>query len=141
MPGIFVSPLDWRSAGVLVACIAAPFFLDQLATVAARGGGTPVVIHHFEVLGEMFAPLLRRILDLPAYWLIELPIEFPATYVAGVIALVVALRSAASGLEKTAWRCLRALQARASLPRGCWPARWATTMISGYAQFCPLPWS
>jgi hypothetical protein len=89
-------------AAGLVACIAAPFFLDQLATVAARGGGTPVVIHHFEVLGEMFPPLLRRTLDLPAYWLIELPIEFPATYVAGAIALVVALRSTAPGLEKTA---------------------------------------
>ena len=89
-------------AGVLVACIAAPFFLDQLATVAARGGGTPVIIRPFEVLGEMFPPLLRRILDLPAYWLIELPIEFPATYVAGVIALLVVLRSAVPRPEKTA---------------------------------------
>src|SRR5208282_1529504 len=33
-------------AGVFVACIAASFFLDQLAIVAARGGGTPIVIHH-----------------------------------------------------------------------------------------------
>jgi hypothetical protein len=98
-------------AAGLVICIAAPFFLDQLATVAARGGGRPVVIHHFEVLGEMFPPLLRRILDLPAYGLIELPIEFPAIYVAGTIALLVMLRSASPPPEKTAIAALACLAA------------------------------
>jgi hypothetical protein len=89
-------------AGLLVICLAAPFILDQFVLVAARGGGRAIVIHHFAVLGNMFPPLLRRVLDAPAYWLILLPIEFPATYVAGAIALFVMLRTAVPGPEKTA---------------------------------------
>jgi len=42
------------------------------------------------------------VLDVPAYWFILLPIEFPATFVAGLIALVVTQRTLAAGLEKTA---------------------------------------
>ena len=49
-----------------------------------------------------FRTTLRRVLDVPAYWLILLPIEFPATFIAGTIALVVMLRGAAPGPEKTA---------------------------------------
>ena len=71
------------AAAGLAICIAAPLILDQFAAVAARGDSSPVIIHHVEVLGEMFPPSLRRVLDVPAYWLIELPIEFPASYVAG----------------------------------------------------------
>jgi hypothetical protein len=56
-------------------------------------------VRPFAVLGEMFSPGLRRFLDLPAFWLIELPIEFPATYFAGTIALWMALRSKTFGQE------------------------------------------
>src|SRR5271163_4826200 len=75
-------------AAALVAGLASPFVLDQFGSVAARGDTRPIVVHHFEVLGEMFPLRLRRVLDLPAYWLLLLPIEFPAAYVAGVAALV-----------------------------------------------------
>ncbi len=88
------------AAALLVICFAAPFIRDQMATVAARANSQPISIHHFEVLGELFPPSLRRVLDVPAYWLILLPIEFPATYIAGLIALLVMLRSAMSRLEK-----------------------------------------
>ncbi|HXW40194.1 MAG TPA: hypothetical protein VEK75_03265, partial [Xanthobacteraceae bacterium] len=97
------------AAAALALALAAPFILDQLALVAARGGGPPVAIHHFEVLGEMFPPPLRRVLDLPAYWLVLLPIEFPATLIAGLIALYVMLRRLAAGPEKTAAAALAAL--------------------------------
>ncbi len=90
------------AAAALAVLIAAPFIRDQLATVAARGGGSPLVFHHAEVLGDMFAPTLRRALDVPAYWLILLPLEFPATFIAGLIALVVTVRELAAGPEKTA---------------------------------------
>jgi hypothetical protein len=53
------------------------------------------------VLGTIFPPTLRRVLDLPAYWLILLPIEFPATFIAGSIALVVTQRTLAAGPERT----------------------------------------
>jgi hypothetical protein len=98
-------------AAVLVTCFAAPFILDQAATVAARGGGSPLVIDHYEVLGELLPATLRRVLDVPAYWLILLPIEFPAAYVAGAIALVVLLRRAVPGPEKTAVAVLIAIAA------------------------------
>jgi hypothetical protein len=98
-------------AALLVAGLVAPFVLDQLAATAARGDLTPIVIRPFEVLGDMFPETLGRILDLPAYWLIELPIEFPAIAVAGAIALVSALRSAMPPLEKTALVALACLAA------------------------------
>ncbi|HEY6258483.1 MAG TPA: hypothetical protein VIY51_22090 [Xanthobacteraceae bacterium] len=101
--------LALTAAAGFAICIAAPFLLDQFAAVAARGNGSSVIVHQFDVLGEMFPPLLRRVLDLPAYWLIELPIEFPAAYVAGAVALVALLRSAVPAPEKTliaAFACL-----------------------------------
>ena len=70
-------------AAVLVVCLAAPFFNNQLMAVAARGDNDPIVVRHFAVLGAMFPAALRHVLDWPAYWLVLLPIEFPATYVAG----------------------------------------------------------
>ena len=98
-------------AAVLVAGLISPLILDQLATVAVRGDHAPIVVHHFEVLGDMFPQPLRRLLDLPAYWLVLLPIELPATYAAGAIALVVMLRGAVPGPERlavAAFACLAA---------------------------------
>jgi hypothetical protein len=97
-------------AAVLAGLLAAPFILEQLATIAARGGGSPIAFHHSEVLGEMFPVTLRRALDWAAYWFVLLPIEFPATYIAGLIALVV-LRGALGGPEKTAVAVLGVLVA------------------------------
>jgi hypothetical protein len=89
-------------AAIVAIFFAAPFIRDQFGTVAAREGSSPVVIHHFEVLGEMFPQSLRRILDLPAYWLILLPLEFSATFIAGVISLIAMLASAKAVSEKIA---------------------------------------
>lgn len=96
-------------AAVAVACFVAPFVIEQLATVAARHDAAPVVIHPFAVLGDMFPDNLRRILDLPAYWLVELPIEFPATYLSGMIALWALLRCALSPQKKIAVAALACL--------------------------------
>jgi hypothetical protein len=88
-------------AALFALCIAAPFIRDQLALLGRAGSGA-IVFHPFEVLGAMFPPALRRALDLPAYWLILLPLEFPATFIAGVLSLVVLHRSADKGPERTA---------------------------------------
>jgi hypothetical protein len=74
-------------AAILAAVAASPFLRDQLAAVAARGG-SPLAIGHREVLGDGIALPLRRALDLPAYWLVFLVVEFPAFYLAGMAALV-----------------------------------------------------
>jgi hypothetical protein len=96
-------------AAVLVVGLAAPFMLDQLATVRARGDSVPIVIDHYAVLGEWLPRLPRRLLDLPAYWLILLPIELPAAYLAGAIALIVALRAAMPRQDKLALAVLTSL--------------------------------
>jgi len=96
------------AAAVLTLGLAAPFIHDQLATVAARGGGDPIAFHPVEVLGNMFSPALRRMLDAPGFWLILMPIEFPATFAAGTMALL-AWRGAPAGREKTAVAVLATL--------------------------------
>src|ERR1700722_5833886 len=82
-------------AALLVVCLAAPFLNNQLMAVAARGDNNPIV--------------LRHVLDWPAYWLVLLPIELPATYVAGVIALIAMLRSGAPRFERLATATLASL--------------------------------
>jgi hypothetical protein len=96
-------------AGALALGLAAPFIRDQFALIAARGSDGAIGFHPFEVLGEMFPPPLRRILDLPAYWLVLLPLEFPASFIAGAIALVVMLGTRVSTPERTAARVLGVL--------------------------------
>ena len=96
-------------AVVLVLCLAAPFLHNQIMAVAARGGGGAVVVRHFAVLGEIFPAALRRALDWPAYWLVLLPMEFPAIYLAGSLALAAMLRSAAMKPEKRAVATLAGL--------------------------------
>jgi len=97
------------AAAALAVLIAAPFIRDQFAAVAARGDGSPIAIDHFAVLGDMFAPALRRALDWPAYWIVLLPIEFPATFIAGLLGLVALQRAAAAGVEKTTTTILTGL--------------------------------
>jgi len=93
-------------AAALALGLAAPFIRDQIAFIAARGNASAIGIQPFEVLGEMFPQTLRRILDLPAYWMILLPLEFPASFIAGAIALVAMLGTRASIPE---WKAARVL--------------------------------
>ena len=124
-------------AAVLVVCLAAPFLNNQLMAVAARGDNNPIVLRHFAVLGAMFPAALRHVLDWPAYWLVLLPIELPATYVAGAIALVAMLRSGVPQPEKTRNRRHWPVSPPPDCWRlGCWPARSATITISGCAPCC-----
>jgi hypothetical protein len=89
-------------AALLVVCLVAPFALNQLTGVQARGGGAPIIVSHYAVFGEFLPHALRRVLDVPGYWLIILPAELPAVFFAGVIALTMTLRGAAPRLEKLA---------------------------------------
>ena len=87
-------------AAVLVIGLAMPFLRHQAGTVAAHGGAAPIVLQPFAVLGAFFPDALRRLLDLPAYWLILLPLEFPAAFVAGGLALFALWRSTIANLER-----------------------------------------
>jgi hypothetical protein len=85
---------------VVVLCFAAPFVLDQWAAVRSRGGESPIIVSYYTVFGELVPLPLRRMLDVPGYWLIILPIELPAAYVAGVLALIAAWRGGAPRAQK-----------------------------------------
>jgi hypothetical protein len=104
--------LSLAGAAALSVALAAPLLLDQVAAAGLRSSGSPIVIHHFDVLGRFFQEPLRRILDFPAYWLVLLVVEFPATYVAGSIALVTFLTS--HKLEPERQRAAAAFAALAS---------------------------
>jgi hypothetical protein len=83
-------------AAAVAVAFAAPFLREQFGAVAAHGGGSPVVVRPFEVLGDFFPAAMRRVLDLPAYWLVLLPLEFPAVYPAGILAVAALLRGASN---------------------------------------------
>jgi hypothetical protein len=95
-------------AAVLAVALAAPLIRDQIANVAARGADHPITMRPFAVLGETVPAAVRRVLNLPAFWLLLLPIEFPAIYPAGVVAFAVLLRRATPGADKTAVAILAA---------------------------------
>ena len=80
------------AAAALALAISFPFIRDQLALAASRGDGPPIVIAPVAVLGTAFPDSLRRLLDLPAYWLLYLPVEFAAVYPAGLVGLYFLLR-------------------------------------------------
>jgi hypothetical protein len=94
--GLSVLPMNRRlpfligcaTAGLLAAALAAPFAYDQITTIAVRDGGAPIWIGHLPVLGDAVPDTVRRVLDVPAYWLIYLPLELPACYPAGLAVLL-----------------------------------------------------
>ena len=80
------------AAGALALSLSLPFLLDQASVAAARGGGFPVALSAVEVLGVSVPAPLRAWLDVPAYWLVYLPVEFASFYVAGLISLWVLVK-------------------------------------------------
>ncbi|WP_157100692.1 hypothetical protein [Rhodoplanes sp. Z2-YC6860] len=75
------------AAAVLAALFAAPFVYDQAASAAMRGDAALIAVTPVAALGPEVTESLRRLLDPPAYWLIYLPVEFPAFYLAGLLGL------------------------------------------------------
>ena len=79
--------LGLAAAAVLAVGVAFPVLRDQLASVAAREGGSPIVLRHLSIFADVVPESIRRAIDLPGYWLVLLPIEYPAIYVAGLMTL------------------------------------------------------
>ncbi|MGC1351739.1 MAG: hypothetical protein WA858_18510, partial [Xanthobacteraceae bacterium] len=69
----------------------------------------PITVSHYRVFGEFLPLEFRRMLDVPGYWLVILPVELPAIFFAGVIALIAMLRSALPRAEKLAVALLACL--------------------------------
>jgi hypothetical protein len=83
--------LKAAAAAILVVIISLPFLRDEYAATAARHAGPPIAFRAFEVLGELVPTPVRPALDLAAYWVILLAIQFPAIYFAGTLATARAL--------------------------------------------------
>ena len=96
-------------AALLVICLVTPFILDQISAVRARNGGAPIVVSHYEVFGEYFPHAIRRMLDVPGFWLLIVPAELPAAFFAGVIGLFALSRSALPAAKKLAVMVLACL--------------------------------
>jgi hypothetical protein len=62
-----------------------PLELEQLHSAAGRHDTIPVLFSPFLVLGPVIPESLRGLLDVPAYWLVLLPIELPVTFILGAI--------------------------------------------------------
>jgi hypothetical protein len=92
--------LGLAAAAVLAVCLAFPVLRDQLAGVAAREGGAPIVVRSLSIFADGVPEGIRRGFDLPGYWLVLLPIEYPAIYVAGLMTLAAWLRQSAPDTNK-----------------------------------------
>jgi hypothetical protein len=93
------------AAGIVALGFAAPLLHDQIVATAARSAGSPISVVPHDVLGEYFSAGLRRIADLPGFWLIFLTVELPAIYIPGVIALgtLIASRDLTSDRKRAVW--------------------------------------
>jgi hypothetical protein len=81
------------TAAAFAVGLASPLLLDQYVTTVMSSGDLPIAVHPYEVLGELLPEGLRRVLDVPAFWLVLLVVEFPAFYVTGSVELAHVLGS------------------------------------------------
>ncbi|CAN5284442.1 hypothetical protein BH10PSE17_BH10PSE17_35650 [soil metagenome] len=79
--------LAGATAGVVAAGLAWPLILAQLHTSVSRASRWPITVMPEYVLGPFLPETVRRVLDVPAYWIVLLVIELPIVFVAGVFAL------------------------------------------------------
>jgi hypothetical protein len=121
------------AAGIVALGFAAPLLHDQIVATAARGAGSPISVVPHDVLGEYFSAELRRIVDLPGFWLIFLPVELPAIYIPGVIALGTCLAACDLDLDRK-----RAVGAFAALAAASLAISWL--LVSTLADNNDLGW-
>lgn len=76
------------SAAIVALVVASPFIRDEALVTAARDAGAPIALAAYPVLGPILPEAWRRLLDLPAYWLVLLVVEFPAFFLAGTVVVL-----------------------------------------------------
>lgn len=74
-------------AGAMAAVLVSPFLRDEARATALRGSGAPIAFAPYPVLGPAVPDGARRVLDPPAFWLLLLPLDFPAIAPLGALAL------------------------------------------------------
>lgn len=84
-------------AAVVAGVLVAPLLVAQINMAAVRGGGAPLHMAPFAVLGPLLPEGLRTVLDVPAFWLVLLPLQFPAIALAGAAGLALVMRDRTDG--------------------------------------------
>ncbi len=79
-------------AALLALVLSYPLLHDQLLAGSVRDTGFPLAFAPYAVFNRWAPDVVRRVLDIPGYWLVFLVIEFPAIYIPGGIALASCLR-------------------------------------------------
>jgi hypothetical protein len=79
-------------AVVLALLLISPFLYDQLKMTALRASGAPIVFQPYEIVDDAVTDRFGDFINVPVYWLVYLPVEFPAFYVAGIVTLVFLLK-------------------------------------------------
>jgi len=106
------------TAVLLAALLCSPLMAEQCRAAIARLGGIPIALAPPEVLGSWFPDPVRRYLDLVAYWLVLLVVEFPVILIAGCIFLAGTLRDRRRSLMQEPEVLALALLAAVSLCGG-----------------------
>lgn len=102
-------------AALLALLLISPLLRDQFQMTALRGDGAPIKLEPTEVFGEAIADRFGAWINVPAFWLIYLPVEFPAFYPAGLVALYVMLKDRALAADRRVLAIAFALTLAASL--------------------------
>lgn len=122
--------------GALV--LAYPFIKAQIAVAAAREVTHPIAFAPIKVFNFWVPDGLRPILNIPGYWLALLPIEFPAIFLPGIIALVVFARGAAlAPQQREVARCFAVLTAVSLLVTGFLRTTFADNNDLGWRAVLP----
>jgi hypothetical protein len=114
------------AAGLIALLLISPFLYDQLRMTALRGDGSPIAVVPFEILGDNVRAVIGVRLgsfaasaaNAAAYWIIMLPVEFPAFYGAGLVALFCFLKDRTLPRESKSVVIAFALALAASLCTG-----------------------
>ncbi|MDI1343519.1 MAG: hypothetical protein PSV22_05385 [Pseudolabrys sp.] len=110
-------------AALLALLLISPFLYDQWQMTALRGDGPPIKLEPNGILGEYVSAIVggkfgawaASLANGAAYWLIYLPVEFPAFYLTGLVTLYVVLKDRALSPERRALAVAFALAIAASL--------------------------
>src|SRR5262249_27939165 len=117
---LLARPPPKRRAPLFITCLCAaappvllgaPLLRAPTPPTPPRRGGLSIAVRPPLLLGPWFPAHARRILDLPAFWLVLLVVEFPAILITGVIALATLLKSGPESGRKRVIAALAALAA------------------------------
>lgn len=105
-------------AVVLALLLISPFLYDQLKMTALRAEGAPIVLQPYEIVDDIVTNIFGDFINVPAYWLVYLPVEFPAFYLAGIVTLIYLLKNRLLAADQKSLIVSLAILIAASLAAG-----------------------